>query len=230
MSALRYHLVIPAAGIGSRFGGSIPKQYCAVAGRPLIEHAITATSQLPACASITVALAADDVYWQAPQTGIPVKRVGGGQERCDSVLAALERLLESGVSPQDWVWVHDAARPYVPHCDIEALLAHIQSHQQAAILASPVADTLKQVNAQGMVEHTVDRSNLWRALTPQAAPLGVLHSALLFCRDQGLSVTDEASALETAGHAVAIVKASAANIKVTLAEDLNTVASYLEAL
>lgn len=222
-----FHLVIPAAGIGSRFGSRTPKQYACIEDKPLIHWAIAACLNVGHCQSLTVALAADDSYWQAPATDIPLATVSGGKERADSVLAALEYLQSQKVADDALVLVHDAARPYVPAADIAALLAAATNHGDGAILAAPVADTLKLMSADGNIESTVDRSRLWRALTPQAFPLGLLLNAMRESSARGQLVTDEASAVEYLGGHPQLVKANAANIKVTLPEDLQTVAGFL---
>jgi 2-C-methyl-D-erythritol 4-phosphate cytidylyltransferase len=217
---------VPAAGIGSRFGAQQPKQYASIANKPIIHHAIEACVTGGQCLSVTVALAAADQYWQSPNVDAPLNTVTGGAERADSVFAALQSLRSRGVSDDALVLVHDAARPYLPKQDVAALLENVPD-DGAAILATPVADTIKQVSADSRVEKTVDRSQLWRALTPQAAPLGVLLDALEHCRQQSVVVTDEASAVEARGLEVVIVQGSAANIKVTLPEDLVAVAAYM---
>ncbi len=226
MSQRCFHLVVPAAGIGSRFGTQQPKQYASIANKPIIHHAIEACLAGGQCLSVAVALAAADQYWQSPNVDVPLNTVTGGAERADSVFAALQSLRSSGVSDDALVLVHDAARPYLPKQDVAALLESVPD-DGAAILAAPVADTIKQVSADSRVEKTVDRSQLWRALTPQAAPLGVLLAALEHCRQQSVVVTDEASAIEARGLEVVIVQGSAANIKVTLPEDLVAVAAYM---
>lgn len=225
-----YHLVIPAAGIGSRFGSGVPKQYALINGQPLIHHAITAAG-CGNCLSITIALHVEDSYWQPPAgASAPLHTVVGGKERADSVYQALLALQERSVADDEIVLVHDAARPFVPVSDIHALLAAVESGTEAsgAILAAPVADTIKLVEEGNRISHTVDRSNLWRALTPQAFRLKALMSALEQCQRENAIVTDEASAIEAVGDSVAVVKGSAANIKVTLPEDLQSVASYME--
>ncbi|MDD9892097.1 MAG: 2-C-methyl-D-erythritol 4-phosphate cytidylyltransferase [Gammaproteobacteria bacterium] len=224
-----YHLVIPAAGIGSRFGANTPKQYALINGQPLIHHAIAAAG-CGNCLSITIALHAEDSYWQLPASAsVPLHTVVGGKERADSVYQALLALQERSVADDGVVLVHDAARPFVPDNDIHALLAAVESStEEGAILAAPVADTIKLVEEGNRISHTVDRSNLWRALTPQAFRLKALISALEQCQRENAIVTDEASAIEAVGGRVEVVKGSAANIKVTLPEDLQSVASYME--
>lgn len=220
-----FHLVIPAAGIGSRFGADKPKQYCEIQHKPLIHHAMESCVAAGGCQSITVALAEDDRHWAPNLSLMPQQRVLGGAERSDSVLAALNVLVSNGVGAEDWVLVHDAARPYVPLIDMQNLLLNANT-AAGALLAAPVADTIKRVR-DGKVTETVDRSSLWRALTPQAFQLGCLIEALQYCGSQQISVTDEASAMQALGMEPLVVQGSAANIKVTLPEDLHTVANFL---
>lgn len=222
-----FHLVIPAAGIGSRFAAAIPKQYATIDNKPLIHHAIVACVAAGGCQSVTVALAADDAYWSDPDVGVPLCTVTGGAERSDSVLAALDDLVTRGVDNDALVLVHDAARPCVQADDVCALIA--AAHTDAgALLAAPVADTLKRAS-NGLVQETVDRADLWRALTPQAFRLGVLRQALQHCSKQGLAITDDASAVELLGFSPCIVQGSAANIKVTMPEELAVATHYFRA-
>lgn len=220
-----FHLVIPAAGIGSRFGTDTPKQYAQINNSPLIHHAIQACVAAGGCQSVTVALAADDHYWSQLECGVDIYRVNGGAERSDSVLAALDGLASRGVDAEALVLVHDAARPCVQAEDVRALIVAAQT-DAGAILAVPVADTLKRVN-KGLAVGTIDRTQLWRALTPQAFRLGLLRRALLHCLDESIAVTDDASAIETLSYKPKVVQGSAANIKVTLPEDLAVVKHYL---
>lgn len=220
-----FHLVIPAAGTGSRFAAAIPKQYAEINKTPLIHHAIQACVHVGGCQSVTVALAADDRYWSGLDCGVEIHRVEGGAERSDSVLAALEDLAGRGVDVDALVLVHDAARPCVQADDVRALIVEAQS-AAGAILAAPVADTLKKVS-DGAVVATVDRVELWRALTPQAFRLGLLRQALAHCVEHGIVVTDDASAVEALGLQPRIVQGSSANIKVTLPEELAVAAQYL---
>lgn len=227
--AVPYYLIVPAAGVGRRFGGGTPKQYALVANKPLVHHAIIAATAGPSCLGVVVALAADDTLWQAPQLALPLVEVKGGAERVDSVRNALNWIKETANDPDVLVLVHDAARPYLPLKDLTDLLQIASQADAGAILAAPVADTLKQVDGLA-VTTTLDRASLWRALTPQAFPLSLLDKAFELALRKGVNVTDESSAVEALGLAPQIVQGSAANIKVTLPEDLLTVAAQMEAL
>ena len=225
-----YYLIVPAAGVGSRFGAATPKQYAQIAAKPLVHHAIQAAAAAAGCLGVVVALAADDTLWRAPVLpSIPLIEVEGGAERVDSVRNALGWIKQAASNPDVLVLVHDAARPYLPLADLTALLQVASQAKAGAILAAPVADTLKQVDGTA-IRHTVDRRNLWRALTPQAFPLSLLAKALDAAQGSDVNVTDESSAVEALGLSPKIVQGSAANIKVTLPEDLLMVTAQWEAL
>lgn len=222
----RLHVVIPAAGIGSRMTADTPKQYLKIAGKTLLEYSVDTLLRTPGITSITVALHSDDTFAADLQilTDPRVSRVAGGDERADSVLAALYAVAgEEG----DWVLVHDAARPGLRIADVQRLIAAVIAKGEGGILAEPVVDTVKLGDAVGRVEKTLDRSALWRAQTPQMFQLGELISALEAASQRGLAVTDEASAMELAGQPVQLVSGSPANLKVTVPEDLELAAWYL---
>ncbi len=222
----RLHVVIPAAGIGSRMTADTPKQYLKIAGKTLLEYSVDTLLRTPGITSITVALHPDDTLAADLQilTDPRVSRVAGGDERADSVLAALYAVAgEQG----DWVLVHDAARPGLRIADVQRLIAAVIAKGEGGILAEPVVDTVKLGDAVGRVEKTLDRSALWRAQTPQMFQLGELISALEAASQRGLAVTDEASAMELAGQPVQLVSGSPANLKVTVPEDLELAAWYL---
>jgi 2-C-methyl-D-erythritol 4-phosphate cytidylyltransferase len=153
--------------------------------------------------------------------------VAGGAERCDSVLAGLDAL--TGQTPErGWVLVHDAARPCVLTADIARLIGEVSAREVGGILAEPIVDTVKQAGEDGLVSRTLDRSRLWRAQTPQMFRLGLLREALLQAAREGLALTDEASAMEAAGHPVQLVAGSSSNLKVTVPEDLALARFYLQ--
>lgn len=215
------HAVVPAAGTGSRMGGALPKQYLRLAGATLLEHSVGTLLACPEIISLVVALQPRD-----PRAGAiellkdpRVTCVPGGAQRCDSVLAALDALA-GRADGGDWVLVHDAARPCVRREDIARLIEAVTAAGTGGILAEPIVDTVKRAGADGLVAATLDRARLWRAQTPQMFRLGELRAALRLAREQGLAVTDEASAMEAAGHPVALVQGSPGNLKVTRAEDL----------
>lgn len=221
----RLFAVVPAAGSGERMGAGLPKQYLSLRGRTLAEHTLSRLLALGRIERVLVATSPGDVWWSGlPQARHPrVETVTGGDSRARSVMNALERLAQYAADT-DWVLVHDMARPCVRLSDIENLLR--ETGPDGAILALPCTDTIKQ--AQGdVIAATLERSAIWRALTPQLFPLGLLRDALAGALATGCDITDEASALEQAGRRPRLVTGSADNIKVTLPDDLALAAFYL---
>ena len=217
--------IIPAAGVGARMGANCPKQYLPLSGRTVIEHSLDALlNHLEICGAV-VAISETDGYWAdlAYQHEKPVHKAQGGTERCHSVLNALHVLAEFA-SADDWVLVHDAARPCVRQDDITQLIERCQSHAVGGILAVPVKDTIKQSFKQSdqnpLIRKTIDRDSLWHAQTPQMFRLGMLRDALQQALADGVSITDEASALEHAGQHPLLVEGHADNLKITRPEDL----------
>ncbi|MCF6219016.1 MAG: 2-C-methyl-D-erythritol 4-phosphate cytidylyltransferase [Gammaproteobacteria bacterium] len=228
-SAPRFWAVVPAAGIGKRMGGEIPKQYLPLGGRMVIEHTLDRLACHPKVNKIVVSIAADDHYWKdvsLPETA-EVVSVTGGAERCDSVFNGLEKLCDEA-AVDDWVLVHDAARPCLRVADIETLMATLKEHPVGGILGLPVADTMKRSDAAGAIVETVSRARLWRALTPQMFRFGMLYDALLAGRDSNTLITDEASAIEWAGFSPCMVEGHADNIKITQPHDLSLATLYLQ--
>ena len=216
---MRYWLVMPAAGAGQRFGEPVPKQYFELCGRTVIEWALSPFLEDGRCAGIVVALSAQDAHWAR----LPIARsdrlrtVEGGSQRCHSVRNGL-RALESIADCEDWVLVHDAARPCLPRADLERLIESVACDAVGGILAVPVADTLKR-GAGERADETVDRTGLWRALTPQMFRLRPLAAALDAALACGRVPTDESQALEWTGARVLLCPGSASNIKITHRED-----------
>ena len=213
--------VVPAAGSGRRLGGEIPKQYREVAGLPLMEHTLRALLQSPDVRGVVVALDPSDRRADAiaSLSDVRVQMTPGGAERADSVLAGLDAL-GGQASEDDWVLVHDAARPCLDFHTLALLIARARELGEGVILAEPVADTLKQVAPSGAITGTVAREGLWRAQTPQLFPLQALRDALRQCLQRGIRVTDEAMAMEWAGSPVHILEGPSSNIKVTYEADL----------
>ncbi|QIO08767.1 2-C-methyl-D-erythritol 4-phosphate cytidylyltransferase [Acinetobacter lanii] len=212
--------IIPAAGSGSRFSKTALKQYQTIQNKTVLEHTIQRLTALPLSGYVLAISEQDDVA-KTLNFNDPDKAMFclGGAERVDSVLNGL-RYLSDIASDEDWVFVHDAARPCVSIECLECLLATAIESDQSAILAIPVRDTLKCVSETHDIEKTVDRSQLWQAQTPQMAKLGVLRKAIEFALEKGISITDEASALETLGKTVQVVAGRSDNIKITYPEDL----------
>ena len=213
--------VVPAAGVGSRFGAALPKQYMQVDGEPLVAHALRALLSHPAVEGVVVALAEGDAHWPGwnELQGKPVVTCVGGTSRADSVLAGLEALPAS-VRADDFVLVHDAARPNLSQADLQQLLERGRADPVGAILAAPVRDTLKLAGDDGGIDATQPRERLWRALTPQLFRRLQLSRALQAAHDAGVAITDEAMAMERQGHRPLLVEGSEANLKVTTMADL----------
>jgi len=293
---MRYWLVMPAAGVGRRFGNTKPKQYAPLQGRTVIEWALAPFLADPSCAGVSVSLAADDPYWgevadrlaKLPGRVPELIFAGGGVERSHSVRKGLAAL-GTRAAPDDWVLVHDAARPCLSPDDLQHLLDRLHSHPVGGLLATPAADTLKRASTEPSVStdprastaprtsaerrrktyirtephtetesgtsdprgpstqphaspappssasadpevaQTVDRAGLWRALTPQMFRYELLCDALDRAIANGRLPTDEAQALEWVGERPVLVQGSAANIKITSADDLVLAAALLNA-
>ena len=235
---MRYWLVMPAAGAGHRFGADLPKQYAPLEGRTVIEWALAPFVEDARCARVVVALAPGDAHFtavaarlQRPGGAAAVTTVAGGAHRSASVRSALASLSGSAAA-EDWVLVHDAARPCLPRADLQRLLERLDAHPLGGLLAVPAADTLKR--AQGgaglaQVAETVERARLWRALTPQMFRYGKLCAALDAAHAAGRLPSDEAQALEWQGEHPALVEGSAANLKITTPADLTLAAATLRA-
>jgi 2-C-methyl-D-erythritol 4-phosphate cytidylyltransferase len=270
---MRYWLVMPAAGVGRRFGENIPKQYAHLHGRAVMEWSLATFLVDSRGWGVVVVLGQDDAHWPTlaarlpdvtgltgaseasvaaaladatrvaeraearthategftdPALSLPTKpavtlpkviTAHGGKERSHSVRNGLAAL-SGRAGPDDWVLVHDAARPCVLRQDVDRLLERVQSHRVGGLLAAPAADTLKRAGDDREVLETVDRSHLWRALTPQMFRYKSLCGALDRAQEQGRSPTDEAQALEWMGERPLIVEGSTTNIKITSADDL----------
>ncbi|KAB0290600.1 2-C-methyl-D-erythritol 4-phosphate cytidylyltransferase [Vibrio fortis] len=218
--------VVPAAGVGSRMKADRPKQYLTINAITILEHTVNKLLSHPQVSKVVVAVSEGDPYF--PELSLSqhpdVVRVKGGNERADSVLSALNYIQESGLG--DWVMVHDAARPCIQQGDIDKLIEAALSHPVGGILAAPVRDTMKR-GVDGAIDHTVERANLWHALTPQMFRTLPLQQALTEALEQGVSITDEASAFEWKGASPALVAGRSDNFKVTQPEDLALAEFYL---
>ncbi|WP_339723114.1 2-C-methyl-D-erythritol 4-phosphate cytidylyltransferase [uncultured Paraglaciecola sp.] len=231
MSSLpQYSVVVPAAGIGKRMRADCPKQYLHIAGKTIIEHTLTNLLGHSQVKRVIVVLhAKDKSFAELPIASHPkVEVVEGGQERCDSVLAGLNYLPED----EDWVLVHDAARPCLAKSDLTALLQLATQGSSGGILATPVRDTMKRavalkMNDQHFINYTESRENLWHALTPQFFNCVTLRRALNAATKENVQITDEASAMEHLGEKVILVEGRASNIKITQPEDLLLAEFYL---
>jgi 2-C-methyl-D-erythritol 4-phosphate cytidylyltransferase len=218
----RYFALIPAAGVGARMGGSIPKQYLNIADQPILRYTVQAFLAAPEIAHTYVVVSPEDAYVDDALrglAGVTLLRCGGAT-RSESVSNGLLAIAPF-VDPQDWVLVHDAARPGVTPALLAALMLQVGDHAVGGLFALPVVDTVKRVN-QGRVE-TISRNGLWLAQTPQMFRHSALSSALLATAD----VTDEASAIELSGQIPMLIEGHACNLKVTLPSDLALAELYL---
>lgn len=230
-------VVVPAAGIGQRVGGPTAKQYLPLGSQTVIEHTLERLLSLPRVARVVVAIKPGDSVWPtlACAQHNRVQRVDGGDERDQSVANALAVLADEA-QDDDWVLVHDAARPCILPSTVEALLAGVQLSSVGGLLARPASDTLKQTvpvtniepHQANHVHHTIDRSLVWCAQTPQAFRYGILTKALQQAADQQYRVTDEASALELLGLSPLLVEGRGDNIKITHADDLALAEWFIE--
>lgn len=217
--------VVPAAGIGSRMQAACPKQYLTIGQFTLLEHSVARLLAHPAVKKVVVAIGPDDGWFDTLPLAqdARVMRVTGGDTRAESVLAGLQ-----AVKQGEWVLVHDAARPCLHPDDLERLLAVRQHSKVGAILAAPVRDTMKRAEpGKAAIAHTVEREDLWHALTPQFFPHELLLACLTRALNEGATITDEASALEYCGYHPELVSGRSDNIKVTRPEDLALAAFYL---
>jgi 2-C-methyl-D-erythritol 4-phosphate cytidylyltransferase len=214
----RCHALLPCAGTGSRAGTELPKQYQPIAGQPMVLHTLDALRAVARLDRCVVVIAPDDAFWASQPVGTVLARCGGAT-RAESVFNGLQALLEQGADAHDWVLVHDAARCLVTPAQVDALIDACWNDAVGGLLALPLPDTLK-AEADGRVAVTVDRADKWLAQTPQMFQLGALHAALAATAATGFAgVTDEASAMEMAGHRPLLVRGSAQNFKVTYPED-----------
>jgi 2-C-methyl-D-erythritol 4-phosphate cytidylyltransferase len=217
----RFIALVPAAGTGSRFGADTPKQYLSVCGRPLLWHALRPLATHPAIAEVLVVLHPDDRTFEglswAEFSGKLVTLHAGGATRAHSVLGGLSAP-GARVEDDDWVLVHDAARPCLDASLIDRLIETLRDDAVGGLLAIPVADTLKREDAGQRITATEPRAGLWRAQTPQMFRAGLLRRAL---GNADLAhITDEAGAVEALGLRPKLVMGSDLNVKVTYPEDL----------
>jgi len=222
MTTPKLWLVIPAAGTGQRMQSQRPKQYLSLRDNLILDLAINRIADTVVLAGCVVAISPGDPWWAETRASGDdrVASCAGGRERADSVLAGLQ-FLEGKADQDDWVLVHDAARPCLHPDDLKRLITRLAGNDVGGLLAAPVTDTLKKTAPGGYdVQQTIDRTYLWRALTPQMFRFGLLKSALQASLSAGRPVTDEASAVEQAGYFPCIVEGRPDNIKITVPADL----------
>ena len=212
-----FYALVPAAGFGSRMGNDLPKQYLPLAGKPMLFHALNTLCACPEINTVFVVLAPEDTqFHRYDWSGFGEKLQPlycGGAQRSDTVLNGL---LASEIEPDDWVLVHDAARPCLTQTHLAKLIAELRDDEVGGLLAVPVADTLKRRDSAGRIVCTESREQLWQAQTPQMFRAGLLAHALQQCR----TVTDDASAVETLGLHPKLVLGDSGNFKVTYPQDI----------
>jgi len=221
----RYFALIPAAGVGARMAANGPKQYMAIAGKPMLRHTIDAFLSSELISHIYIVVSPDDgqIDGVVPGAGVTVLRCGGAT-RMESIQNGL-RLMGESVGAQDWVLVHDAARPGLNAALIEKLITTIGGDAVGGLLALPVVDTVKRA---GAAVSTVSRDGLWLAQTPQMFRYRLLVDALAAATDASV-ITDDASAIEALGHSPRLVEGHPRNLKVTLPADIRIAEMYLAA-
>ena len=229
-NSVRYFALIPAAGVGARMEAGSPKQYLAIAGKPMLRHALDAFLASPLIAHTYIVVSADDgvidtvVPQQGAGSGVTVLRCGGAT-RMESILNGLQAV-HGSLHAHDQVLVHDAARPGLTPALIEKLITEVGDHPAGGLLALPVVDTVKRAGTANVSAQTVPRDGLWLAQTPQMFSYALLHRALSEAPDPQ-AITDDASAVEALGLAPKLVEGHPRNLKVTLPRDIETAALYL---
>lgn len=222
----RFWGLIPAAGLGRRYGGDRPKQYQVFCGRPLLAHTLERVLAWPDLLGVTLVLAENDPWWPVvarmlPDAALPPLRAvpAGGPQRHNTVWNGLSALEQLGAEPDDWVLVHDAARPAVRRQDVARLMQHCLDSGEGGTLALEVRDTLHRADAQARITHTLTRQQVYQAQTPQCFRLGELRLALGAALARGEAVTDEAAAMVAAGFSVHVLPGHWQNLKLTRLED-----------
>jgi len=215
----RFHIIIPAAGAGNRMATAIPKQYLPLCGKPMVSHSIQTFFACPRIATINLALSVEDYFWRSLTLDSNSRlnlHYTGGDTRSQTVLNTLEAMRPQ-VAEDDWILVHDAARPGLTASLLDHLLDTLENDAVGGLLALPLADTLKQSNADSRVQNTIPREGLWQAQTPQMFRFGLLQNALASFNG---APTDEAQAVEALGLQPKLVVGSLRNMKITYPQDL----------
>jgi len=214
-----FHVIIPAAGSGTRMGADAPKQYLTLQGKSLIQHVIKLFDQATKIDSIHVILSEQDAHWRSTYLSLSDKakvHYCGGQTRAETVLNGLEAI-KNTIDEHDWILVHDAARPGLTNRLLNQLISTLENDEVGGLLALPLADTLKKADAEGRVANTIPREGLWQAQTPQMFKYATLKQAL---QSFDGTPTDEAEAIEALGLKPTLVTGELRNLKVTYTQDL----------
>lgn len=226
---VHYWAVIPAAGLGKRMQITMPKQYLCIDGKTILAHTLKHFLDHPNIIGVVVVIAATDNIWKDLEISMHAKitTTHGGTDRCHSVLNGLIALESVQASANDWVLIHDAVRPCIRKTDIDKLINKLADNKVGGLLGLPVRDTLKHVDGSDMIEATIERNNLWHALTPQMFRFGILMQALQDSIAKNYLVSDEAQAIERMNLPVRIIEGCADNIKITSTNDLEHAKRYL---
>ena len=222
----RFHVIIPAAGNGSRMGAESPKQYLSLHGKPLIQHVINVFDQATKINSINIILNNEDAHWRSIYLNLSSKmhvHYCGGETRASSVLNGLQAISQT-VEDEDWILVHDAARPGLSNLLLNQLLTTLENDKVGGLLAVPLADNLKRADDEQCVAATVPRASLWQEQTPQMFRYATLKKALTAFKG---TPTDEAEAIEALGLKPKLVPGELRNLKVTYPQDLAVVSALL---
>ena len=222
----RFHVIIPAAGSGSRMGAEAPKQYLSLNGKSLIQHVIKVFDQATKIDSIHIVLSEGDAHWRSTYLNLSSKaqvHYCGGETRASSVLNGLQAI-ETQAGENDWILVHDAARPGLSNLLLNQLLNALENDAVGGLLALPLADTLKRADSEQRVSVTMPRTDLWQAQTPQMFRYATLKKALT---EFNGSPTDEAEAIESLGLRPKLVTGELRNLKVTYPQDLAVLSALL---
>lgn len=225
----QYHVLIPCAGNGSRMQAVAPKQYLSLNGKPILRHAIDTFETMPIVTKIFIVISAEDTYWSDKLLqGCHKTQVlsCGGDSRAASVHQGLQAMMAQ-VDGDDWILVHDAARPGVDAKMVQRLIDAMQPADIGGLLSLPLADTLKRADASQHVSATIPREGLWQAQTPQMFKVGMLQQALMSSLDR--QPTDEAQAMEWAGHTPKLVLGDLKNLKITYPHDIAVVSALMQA-
>ena len=212
--------IVPAAGQGTRIGDAVPKQYIPIAGKPMMFHSIEALAAVSRIHTVCVVLSPLDNHWKGHDWSALEPKVeptfAGGLHRADTVANGL-KYLEGRAAKDDWILVHDAARPCITPRLVEQFLDEVDEDSVGGLLAMPLADTMKSAGEQQRVAATIPRLNLWRAQTPQMFRYDLLRRGL----EKKPDATDESQAVESlGGFGPRLVQGENSNLKVTFAEDL----------
>jgi 2-C-methyl-D-erythritol 4-phosphate cytidylyltransferase len=225
-----FHVIIPAAGSGSRMQAGVPKQYLSLLGKPVIRRTLEIFSTNARIKSIALILSPEDSFWNDADAPIAKLHLHyqGGMTRADTVLNGLEAMRDV-VNEDDWILVHDAVRPGLSKATLERLLDALEDDAVGGLLAVPLADTLKRADAEQRIKATEPRENLWQAQTPQMFRYNILSRALKDGIFANAMPTDEAQAIERLGLKPKLVQGELRNFKITYPPDLVMMEAILRA-